>query len=253
MANAYQTAGRKFYVGNSTYLVDLSSFANSLEMAGDARIEKLTVVGSEGVESVPLTLTYNFRVPVMYYGDEPRNLEDHIQDEENIGTIIYPDTKSHMTMPVVFPGLGITAPTDNVLTSNVEFNQNNVLSLGVPDISAPTAKPRVFEKLGDSGNNIISAAGDVQEMAGASSGERVHFVCTKVQGTSPSIELSTTSGASPPGTTSAVTVTSEGIYYLGKIAKDPTSSAPAKVVAASPSTGVKVNGYILIGEEGQVD
>ena len=188
MADAYQTANRKFYVGNTTYLADLSEFANSIEAAGDARIEKLTVVGNSGVESVPLTLQYMFRVPVMYYGDEPKKLLESGRDTGvNYAALIYPDTNTHLTMGVVYPGLATSAPTDNVLTHNVEFSQNLALCNGGPKAvgSTTAAAARVIEffdaHTGNTGLEQISITATGNRTIAVNTDDTAYFVATEDQ------------------------------------------------------------------------
>ena len=228
MVDAYQTSGRKIFVGNENYLADLSEYANSIDAVGDTRIEKLTVVGSDGVESVPLTLQYTFRIPVMYYGDEPKKLRARVK-EVNYATLIYPDTLTHLSMAVVFPGLSVSAPTDSVLSHNLEFAQNMELNNGKP----VTGKDRVVEF-------DLSANGDITLLDNVA--DLVWLVVTDLTATA-------TPTAKLPGSgNSTITISNIGLYQLGEIA-----TADDDITIAALGANQSIEGYVLVGTPGEID
>ena len=239
MVDAKLTAKCRFYIGNETWLGDLTSYANSVDSVGSTNIEKLTVLESAGVESLVNNEQINFNIPTLYYGDISEDLADHRQ-EKNTAIIIMEDTEDFYLMPVIFPGLPISNPTNSVIQHNISFLQNGIRIDGC----RVSGKDRIKDltKINDSANAVITANGTTTFTDDA--GDHVYFIATKLSA-SASVKLNI------DGITNPVkkTVDNVGVYYIGETTSTTTGLVASDISSGSPS----IEGFICIGPEAGLD
>ena len=124
MAGGRKTSQASLAVGHTSWIQDLSDFANGFEVAGSVNIERSTVLESQGVEADAINGSHNVSIGSLYYGDATAVLQSHQADETKRMAIWTTDGVSYFG-PAAYPGLPLSAPSDSLLVHSLDLIQSD--------------------------------------------------------------------------------------------------------------------------------
>lgn len=141
MAVAGKTSEAVLVVGGNSWAQDLSDYANGVDVPGTLNTERLTVLESDGVETVALSSSLQIAIGTMYYGAGPKVVAAHQADvADSYVALLVPNVGCYFGA-AIWDSLPFDNPTGGVVSHAATFRAGDAWSWGE---GVAVAKPFVL-------------------------------------------------------------------------------------------------------------
>lgn len=230
---ARKTSAAKMFVGGNGWLQDLTDFVAGFNVNGSVNIQRITVLESEGVEALALSVQHVINVPTMFYGAATASLELHQPDEVNyVAAFDDADGVSYFGQ-AGWAGLPIQGPTDNVIAHAVDIIQTEKWAYAEGDVAAI---PFTFDE------NTTSADFGSPFVAG-----RRLFLIVDTYDPSSAVTITL------PDSGTTQSVSAPGIWEIDASVIIVDVSLPTISIPTALASGEFISGYVCVGEYFRVD
>lgn len=227
MAVAGKTSEAVLVVGGNSWAQDLSDYANGVDVPGTLNTERLTVLESDGVETVALSSSLQIAIGTMYYGAGPKVVAAHQADTaDSYVALLVPNVGCYFGA-AIWDSLPFDNPTGGVVSHAATFRAGDAWSWGE---GVAVAKPFVLNAT-TSSVNIGSVPANAKLLL---------------------IVTDATSGL--PSTTVAFVTRNQALTAPGIWTKNAPSSVTTSATVSATLTGNReISGYVLVGQNFEVD
>lgn len=227
---ARKTSAAKMMIGGNAWFQDLTDFVAGFNVNGAVNIQRLTVLESEGVESLALSVQHSINIPTMFYGAATGVLNAHQADEIKFVVAFDENAGDELCYfgQCGYSGLPVQGPTDNVISHTLDIIQtekwaySTKLTAVVPFTLDDTTISVDFGAPLETDEQMMLVVTDFNDAAAVT--------LTIAQALTVQI------------------VNDEGIWWIDRSGITAQVASPTISIAATLGTGDFVTGYLFVGK-----